>query len=177
MTGNPSHMGGRSIASFIGILVFLADFATKWWIANTLPLIYASSPHYPYGGVAVFQNFLGIEFSITHMTNRGAAWGILAEYQNHLLIARLLLVAGLILYFIFSNKHPAWQIPLALIIAGAAGNILDFFIYGHVVDMFRFILWGYDYPVFNVADIAIFMGIASLLILSWQEKKTHESSS
>lgn len=121
---------------------------------------------YPYGGIGVFKNFLGIEFSISHQINYGAAWGILADYQIYLLYLRILLIVGMLLYIVFFNKHSSWEIPLVLIMTGAAGNVIDYFVYGHVVDMFHFVLWGYNYPVFNVADAAIFLGIAWLLILS-----------
>jgi signal peptidase II len=62
-----------------------------------------------------------------------------------------------------------------LIIAGGIGNILDYFIYGHVVDMFHFILWGYSFPVFNVADASIFMGIVSLLWMSWKNARRQDA--
>jgi len=128
-------------------------------------------PHYPYGGIGIFKDFLGIEFSLVHETNRGAAWGVLADYHLYLFLVRILLVLALIVYTLFFNKHPSWRIPLSLIIAGAMGNILDFFLYDHVVDMFRFVLWGYTYPVFNVADSAIFVGIVWLFFASWRYDK------
>lgn len=121
---------------------------------------------YPYGGIGVFPDFYGIEFSLVHATNKGAAWGTFSEFGSLLLIARLFLIAFLIYYFL---KHTSFYIrlPLTLIIAGAMGNIIDIFLYGHVIDMFHFILFGYDYPVFNIADSAICIGIALYLIFSW----------
>ena len=53
------------------------------------------------------------------------------------------------------------------IIVGAVGNLVDYVAYGFVVDMFHFILWGYDYPVFNVADTAITVGMGWLIVLSF----------
>lgn len=152
-------------------LVLLIDFLTKFWVQSGLPNTHFVQPIYPYGGIGVFKNLWGIEFSITHTTNRGAAWGILADYHNYLLYFRLFLVVGLIVYSIFYNKHPTWRIPLGLIIAGALGNIFDFYLYDHVVDMFHFIFWGYPYPVFNVADTSIFIGILWLFIASGRKEK------
>lgn len=161
----------RFLPAFIGLFVFLLDLATKAFTHTYLPLMKYGWLWYPYGGIGVFKNFLGIEFSITHQVNYGAAWGLFAEYQMPLLYLRMGLIAALLIYSVFFNKHKGWNIPLALIIAGAAGNVLDYYVYGHVVDMLHFVLWGYDYPVFNIADSAIFIGIASLLLISCLEKK------
>lgn len=121
---------------------------------------------YPYGGIAIFKDFQGIEFSIVHATNKGAAWGTFSEYASVLLIFRILLI-GFLIYYYFKHHSLFIRLPLALIIAGALGNVIDIFLYGHVVDMFHFIFFGYDYPVFNIADSAICIGVALYLIFSW----------
>lgn len=77
------------------------------------------------------------------------------------------LIAGLCVYLFCFNRDSSWQIPLILIIAGAVGNVADFFLYGHVVDMLHFVFWGYDFPIFNVADSAISIGIGLLFVISW----------
>ncbi|MBA3720842.1 MAG: signal peptidase II [Parachlamydiaceae bacterium] len=151
-------------------LVLLLDQLTKYFVYKFIPLSQHSYYYYPYGGVGIFKNFLGIEFSINFMTNKGAAWGFLGDYQLPLIIFRLFLIAGTLVYLFFFNKHNSWQIPLLLIVGGAIGNVIDFFSYGYVVDMFHFVLWGYDFPVFNVADSAISIGIGTLFLLSWKEK-------
>jgi signal peptidase II len=155
----------------VGILVLIFDQLTKAFVYHYLPLIDSSPYIYPYGGIGVFRHFAGIEFSINHMTNTGAAWGVLGNYQLPLIILRIGLIVGLCIYLFYFNRHSFWQLPLILIIAGALGNVFDFFIYGHVVDMLHFVLWGYDFPVFNLADSAIFLGIVSLLFLSFLEDK------
>jgi signal peptidase II len=118
---------------------------------------------------------MGIEFSIIHQINRGAAWGVLADFQFPLLILRIALVVALIAYLFFSKKHPTWRIPLTLVVAGALGNIIDYFFYGHVIDMFLFRFWGYDYPVFNVADSAIVIGIFWLFCASFFDKPANDT--
>jgi signal peptidase II len=159
----------------LGFVVFFLDIVTKYLTQKYLPLSYLNSYVYPYGGIAVFKDFMGIEFSINHTINRGAAWGILAEFQSSLLILRIFLVAALFFYLVFYNKDEFKQIPLLLIMVGAVGNVCDYFFYGHVIDMFHFIFWGYDYPVFNVADSAIFIGIVSLFLQSFQKSPTQQS--
>lgn len=153
----------------VGLGILLIDQLTKWLVYSYLPIIDTTLYQYPYGGIGVFKNWAGIEFSINHMINTGAAWGAFGGYQIPLIVLRIGLIIGLSVYLFCYNRKNSWQLPLLLIIAGAIGNVIDFFIYGHVVDMFHFVLWGYDFPVFNVADSAITVGISALFILSWFE--------
>lgn len=163
--------------AYLALFVLGADVLSKWLTHLYLPLMQRNWLWYPYGGIGVFKNFLGIEFSLSHQINRGAAWGTLANFQLPLLYLRIALILGLLIYVFFINKHKLWEIPLALIIAGATGNVIDYFLYGHVIDMLHFVLWGYDFPVFNIADSAIFIGISSLLLISSMEKKAKTKKS
>lgn len=156
----------------IGLLVFLLDRISKLLVFKYIPLMWLSPFWYPYGGIGIFHDFFGVDFSINHATNKGAAWGALAEFQIYLLALRILLVVGMVIYVAFYNKKPSWDIPLTIIIAGAAGNVVDYFVYGHVIDMLHFVFWGYDYPVFNVADASIFIGLAWMLIVSRSDKSS-----
>lgn len=158
----------RKKALWLGIFVLLADVLSKAATHIFLPL--RTGEYYPYHGVGVFRDLFGIEFSIIHATNRGAAWGAFAEYQHILLVLRIILIIGMLIYLLRFNRHNEWILPLTLVITGAFSNVLDTFIYGHVVDMFHFILWGYDYPVFNVADSAICIGIFWLILSSFLQQ-------
>lgn len=146
-------------------LLFL-DIVTKYLVYYYLPVSNRFSLWYPYGGIAVFKNFLGIEFSINHTINHGAAWGMFSEAKDFLFVLRLIMIAGLLGYLFFYNKNKDWQLPLIFISMGALGNVIDTFIYGHVIDMFHFIFWGYDFPVFNVADTCITIGVGWLFVSS-----------
>ena len=152
----------------MGLVLLAIDQLSKWWVFTHLPVIDSFSYWYPYGGIPVFKDLGGIEFSINYMTNTGAAWGILGNYQNALIVLRIGLIIGLICYLFLINSHPSWRFPLVLIITGALGNVIDFFLYGHVVDMLHFVLWGFDFPVFNIADSAISIGIVILFALSYK---------
>ena len=90
----------RSLALLMAIAILLIDFLSKALVHAKIPVMDASSTLFPYGGIAIFKNFLGIEFSISHATNRGAAWGILSQYQGLLVAVRVALVAGLAAYFL-----------------------------------------------------------------------------
>jgi len=154
-------------AFLIGFIILAADALSKYFTQYYLPLV---NPHhfwYPYGGIGIFQNFLGIEFSLNYVLNKGAAWGVFFDYQQQLLYLRIVLISGMLVYFLFINKVKSNEIPLMMIFAGAVGNVIDYFLYGHVIDMFHFVLWGYDFPVFNLADAAIFLGVSWLFIASF----------
>ena len=158
----------------LALILFLSDFALKLYVNNSLPKVGVLHPVYPFGGIAVFKGFAGIDFSIVHATNKGAAWGLFAHFQSMLMALRFVVAGGITVYTLFWNNEKPRQIPLTLILAGAYANILDFFVYGHVVDMFNFKLWGYSYPVFNLADSYIFLGVVALL---WQAFITKKSTS
>lgn len=157
----------RSLLIFLSLLLILAvDFFSKSYVHHFLPLMGWNEIGYPYGGIAVFENWVGIDFSINHVLNKGAAWGMFSSFQQYLFYARLTIIGGLLGYVLYFAERRQ-QFPLLVIITGALGNILDHLIYGHVVDMFHFRFWGYSFPVFNIADSAIFCGIASLMLLSF----------
>lgn len=165
-------------ASYIWALVIIAaviaaDMLSKYWVVTNIPAMDQYALWYPYNGIGIFKNLLGTDFSIVHATNRGAAWSLFSDYQVWLLILRVFLVIGLGIYLFFYNTKKERIVPLSLIFAGALGNIFDYFIYGHVIDMFLFTFYGWDYPIFNVADSAITIGIVWLIaLIPTKEQKT-----
>jgi signal peptidase II len=165
-------MNWKKAFIFIGcaLSIFMADAFLKAYIHYQIPLINASQPSYPYGGIAVFRGWHGIDFSIVHVANKGAAWGVFSSFQQYLLYARLVIIGGLFSYLFFVKASSYRKFSLMLVATGAFGNVLDYFIYGHVVDMFYFIFWEHSYPVFNIADSSIFAGIVLLLAESLLSK-------
>ncbi|WP_194848246.1 signal peptidase II [Candidatus Neptunochlamydia vexilliferae] len=160
----------RRLLLFSAVALFLFDASTKYWIVENLPL---------FGTIPVFQNFFGVDFSISHARNLGGAWSLFSSYPIALLLVRVGIILALAAYVFFFNKERKREIPFMLILTGALGNIIDFFLYGSVVDMLHFVLWGYSYPVFNLADTFIFLGVATLIIQGITEKlnkrKRHET--
>jgi len=155
---------------FVGVL--LADVLTKWATQANLGVPRGPLGVYPYGGIGVFRDFMGISLSFTYVSNTGAAWGMFSNYSLILLIGRILLVS-LLIWYVLRGKGPTLRLSaLTLIIAGAVGNIFDMLYYKHVIDMVKFVLWGYHYPVFNIADAAICIGIGLLILDSFCGKKT-----
>lgn len=149
---------------FIAAVILFLDVVLKAYVHYNIPPMHLSSSVFPYGGIGVFRDWHGIDFSITHVVNKGAAWGIFASIQEYLLYTRILIIGGLLSYLIFVKTSAFRKFCLMLIAIGATGNVIDSFVYGHVVDMFYFVFFGYSYPVFNVADASIFCGVVALLL-------------
>lgn len=160
----------KPILLFLGVL--LLDIASKYWVSHNLPLIQCHTG-YPFGGIGLLETPV-VTAAITYTTNTGSAWGFFSSFPKLLVGCRLLIVGGLISYLLFfkPKKH---LIPLSIIAAGALGNILDFFFYGHVIDMFYLIFYKYSYPIFNIADSAIFCSVV-YLIFSKKSKQAHAAS-
>lgn len=148
----------------LGFFVLGLDALTKKLALQHLSFQF--SPYYPYGGIPVFKGLLGgVNLSLNLVKNKGAAWGVFSSFPDGLAYLRVAIVAYLIYKIIKKTWSGAKLCAIVLIAAGALGNLIDYFHYGYVVDMFHFTFWCYDFPVFNVADAAIFMG-ASILVLS-----------
>lgn len=151
-------------------VLFIADQATKWWAQDSLPHISLYPPKYPYGGISIFYDFLGVNFSLVFATNKGAAWGLFSSYPYLLLAFRSFFVSVLAAYFFLGKIPPPYRWGSLLLFSGAFSNIFDVFWYGSVIDMLKFDLWGYEYPVFNLADAAIFIGISLIILRHYAQR-------
>ncbi len=151
----------------LGLAILFADFLTKAYA------YYLLQP----SGITVFQNFFGIDFSLLLTTNRGAAWGLFSNFQILLLIIRICVILGMLFYLFFMEHNRLMDLPLVLICSGAIGNVVDFFLYGYVVDFLYFKFWGYSFPLFNIADIMITVGIIALFGVTLFVKKQQKHAS
>lgn len=110
--------------------------------------------------IPIINNF----FYITNCHNNGAAWSILPNAR--ILFIVLSFIALIIIYryiYLFKTNFRN-NLAFGLLIGGISGNLLDRILFGYVRDFFDFYLFKYDYPVFNIADIAIVIGVILLLI-------------
>jgi signal peptidase II len=155
----------------IGFLFLLLDQATKYFAANYLSPFKYWSWKYPYGGIGVFKNFLGIEFSLVYQTNTGAAWNLFADFPEALLSFRVVFIAVLLVHCYRLPQGSFSLLPLTLIITGALSNVIDSLWYGHVIDMLHFVLWGYSFPTFNLADSLICSGAFLYFVMSRYDSK------
>lgn len=152
----------RLLYVILGIIA--VDMLSKYLTYLHVPLMVWSIPIFPYGGIPIFKNFLGIDLVISHITNRGGPGGIISSHHQALVLLRVFAVGCIIAHLLFFNKIAFRQIPLCMVIGGAIGNIVDSFFYGHVIDMIHFTLWGYSCPIFNIADASITIGVAMMLV-------------
>lgn len=136
------------------------DVATKILALNWIPPLEFGP--YPFGGIPIFS-LGGITCSLNHVVNSGAAWGVFAGHAGLLFALRTIIILALI--FFVPKRLALW-----LVVTGAIGNVIDYCLYGHVIDFIHFTFWGQSFPIFNVADACITIGILSLLILPKQKK-------
>lgn len=104
-------------------------------------------------------------FSLTYIQNRGAAWGMM---QGRLgLFSIIGIVAGIVMvyYFFKTQKEQVLiRIGLALAFGGMLGNLYDRLFLGYVRDFLSFNIFGYDFPIFNVADMGVTIGMALIIL-------------
>ena len=114
-------------------------------------------------------NILGTFLKFTFVENKGLAFSI--KVSNLGIFTGLSMIASLIvLYYIYKSKDEGVMVymPLALIFGGAIGNIIGRVLYGKVVDFIDVGISSYRWPVFNIADSSVFIGLVWFLIVSWK---------
>lgn len=145
----------RKKSLIIIVAVFILDRITKYFIVKNF---------YLGESVAVIENV----FHITYITNTGTAFGMLQKYGNILLIFSIVAIILIsILIFIKKDISGLNQIAFSLILGGAFGNLFDRIFRGEIIDFLDFRIW----PIFNVADSAITIGITLLFFYSIFSKK------
>lgn len=108
--------------------------------------------------------------------NEGAVWS-LPIAPAVLLIATLLAVPALTLWLLWPQQARAWESAgKVLVLGGALGNLWDRLHFRAVRDFVDVVLFGWSYPVFNVADAALVAGIAVLLVCGWRDRKKPEAA-
>ncbi|MFZ5646128.1 MAG: signal peptidase II [Bacillota bacterium] len=138
------------------LAVFLADQASKMFIMGNMFLNQS---------IPVITNV----FHITYIRNPGAAFGLMAYRTSFFIAVSILVVLGIIVFYKKYGGKGTVQVTLGLIAGGALGNLVDRVRFGEVVDFLDFRVW----PVFNLADSAIVVGAALLVLVFWRlEGKT-----
>jgi signal peptidase II len=140
----------------VGVIV-LFDRITKLYILS---------------GMTLHNSYSVIEglFDITYIRNPGAAFGILSAappfFRSVFFIVVTVLAIFLILYYLRKSEkgNLLQEISLSLIMGGALGNLMDRILYGEVIDFLDFYVGSHHWPAFNVADSAISIGAAILII-------------
>lgn len=168
---------------FVSLFIVIVDQISKLWVKGfSIPLLGTHK------GMALGQKFevIGSFFQITFVENPGMAFGIELNSLIKLWVSLFSLIAavGLVIYlYSVRNKSLSLRLAISFILAGAVGNLIDrmfygvFYdyaplFYGHVVDFLDFNFWHFSlfgrsfdrWPVFNVADMAVSIGVMILLL-------------
>ena len=105
-------------------------------------------------------------FNLVMVWNYGVSFGMLSQPGTNVvyfLIGVAFIMVGVLLFWLWRATDRWVASAIGLIIGGALGNVVDRFLYGAVADFFDFHVAGYHWPAFNIADSAIFIGVALLL--------------
>jgi signal peptidase II len=143
----------------ITIPVLVLDQLTKMLVRERMDL---------YQSIPLLPHFL----DLTYTLNPGAAFSLFVGLPPWLRLAFLIgmnlgAIVVLTVLLARSVRVDFNTVAFALIIAGAAGNVIDRGIRGEVIDFIRVHYYGWNYPIFNVADSAISIGVVLILIASF----------
>ena len=146
----------RRFHFLIALAVIVLDQFTKWLVIRSISL---------HDSVVLIPGFL----KLTNVQNQGAAFGLFADSTSQWRAASLILFSiiamCIVTMLLWRNSHAISMtgLALSLILGGAAGNLWDRMMHGHVVDFLDFFVGTYHWPAFNVADSAIVIGAFVLM--------------
>lgn len=161
----------RPYLSFWSVVagVFILDVLTKLWVVSTIPFgaYYLDDPER--APLVVFSRFW-----IVHVGNKGAAWGLGAQYDVRPFLVFLALA---VLVLVWRWRKPLLrelalgQWAFGLFVGGTLGNVRDRVFGDHVIDFIDVHLPYYRFPAFNVADSCICVGVFLYLIMSYRDDR------
>ena len=140
---------------WLSALVVVADQASKQFIAASMSL-YDSIPVVPF-------------LRLTYVHNTGAAFSFLSDaggWQRWLFAGLAIVIGAIIAVWLgrLEQRQKLLAVSLALILGGAVGNLINRLVYGYVIDFIDVYYQAWHWPVFNVADAAISIGVALMLL-------------
>ena len=142
----------------IALLIILIDQLTKWLVVKYMTLGES---------ITIIEDLL----YITSHRNRGAAWGILQGQMWFFYIVTTVVIIGIVYYIRKYSTDKLTGISLGLILGGAIGNFIDRIFRNEVVDFVHTYIFSYSFPVFNVADASLCVGVGLLVIAMFLEEK------
>lgn len=152
-------MNNKGKMYFITCIVLLLDQIVKIIVNNCMTL---------YDEIKIIPNF----FSIYYVKNTGAAFSILENNTTFLIFLTVIFI--LIIHKYIKNETNITKlssISFGLILGGMFGNLIDRIIHAGVIDYLSFEFFSYGFPIFNIADIGITLGVSIMLIEMLLEKK------
>lgn len=139
------------------LITLIVDQLSKIWAAGLVL----------FHDIPVISGF----FHITYVQNTGMAWSLLSGQQGLLALVAAVAIGFMIWYLHTKKPGKLTGVAISFMIAGAAGNLIDRLWLNYVRDFLNFYIFGYDFPVFNVADMALCIGVGLLFIATWKEEK------
>jgi len=161
----------KRLAPYLAVLgtVVVLDQLTKAMLVRSL-------------GVHEYRPLIDGLLSLSHVHNRGAAFGVLSRASlpnQHLLLAGLSILAFVAIAYYFLRLPASARLPrvaLALVLGGAVGNLIDRLRLGHVVDFIHVYWREHAWPDFNLADSAITVGVVLLIIDILREQQASSTA-
>ncbi len=136
----------------LSILLVAADQITKLLVVKNIPVN---------DSIELIPDF----FSLSHVRNTGAAFGMLSNQRWIFMVFTAIVIICAVVALCSGRVKNGWGIfSLSLVIGGGIGNMIDRIYLGEVVDFFAFNFWGYQFAVFNVADIFVCCGTIILAL-------------
>lgn len=119
--------------------------------------------------IVIINNF----FNLTYVNNYGAAWSMLTGYRILLILITIIILIGIYFMLLRNKKLDTKEVIMySLLIGGIVGNLYDRIIYGYVIDFLDFNIFGYNYPIFNLADSFIVISIILIIINEFKGDKS-----
>ena len=147
----------------ISIILLCIDQISKLLVVNLLTKT---------DSITIIKNF----FYLTYINNDGAAFSILVGKRIFLILIAVLVIVMLIRYIKKNNiQNKLELVSLALIIGGSLGNLMDRVVRGYVIDFLDFKIFNYNFPIFNLADTFIVMGVILLLLKEIRKENNLDS--
>lgn len=151
------HIKATMASSLLILILVGLDQWSKWAIQTHMKL---------YESIPIMPGF----FKLFYVQNTGAGFSLFEGFGPWFFLILTLIALCAIVYYFYHTNDRMVQLSLTLIFAGAIGNLIDRMRLGYVVDFFSFNLFGWDFPVFNIADICISVGFILLVVyLLWDE--------
>jgi signal peptidase II len=148
----------------LAIVIIAIDQLSKWFIVKTMEIGES---------IPVIESFI----YITSHRNPGAAWGILKGQMMFFYIVTTVVIFVVIYYMkSYAKQSKLIGIGLALILGGAIGNFIDRIFRKEVVDFLDVYIGSYNYPIFNIADSSLVVGVILVLIATFLDERKQKGS-
>ncbi len=146
----------------IAIIIILIDQFTKWLVVANMELGES---------IRIIDGF----FYLTSHRNSGAAWGILQGQMLFFYIVTVIFIAVAVYYMQkYARNNKLLGVSLGIILGGAIGNFIDRIFRQEVVDFFNFYIFNYNFPIFNIADSALTVGVILIVIVTIMDERNEK---